>query len=592
MTAAETRYSQTEKDALAVKWAKSRFCMYLLGAPKFRIITLHKPLIPMFNKSCTKLPPRIEKWVMEMQDVDYELVYEPGKDAADPLDYLSRHPLPERDRDDTENTVNMIVTNEHGVVMRRIKEATSKDPILQDVLKIMRRNDWEKHKNRQELKPYYLIKHELFRAKGLLLRCRQIVIPEALQRHVITAAHSMGHFGMTRTKQMLREKYWFPRLNSMVEDAVSRCYQCQVATPEHKQEPVKPSEIPETAWHTLSVDFGGPYPDGHYNLVVIDKRTKFPVVEQTTSTSNRVTCDRLQKIFATHGIPQRIESDNGPPFNSSDFREFTAEMGFQHHRITPEHPRANGEAESFMKVLNKTEQIAHSEGRSSNSAIQYMLMGYRSTPHPATGYSPYEALFKRDTRTKLDYRSLTKRTDYKRMEKEITQRDQEYKKKWDNYHRHPSCQKNKFQLQDKVLLKRKKINKWSTAHEKENYVIVEINGSSITAKREKDGRTITRDASRFKLLRETEGECWRERLLRAPDRKQQGTNKERVEGTHEEMDRRHDDAKERTRNDENQQHMDGRVEEHQPHPPQRRELPKRTRRPLLRFKDYIIDDRR
>ena len=23
--------------------------------------------------------PRIEQWVMEMQDVDYELVYEPGK---------------------------------------------------------------------------------------------------------------------------------------------------------------------------------------------------------------------------------------------------------------------------------------------------------------------------------------------------------------------------------------------------------------------------------------------------------------------------------------------------------------------------------
>ena len=81
MTGAEKRYSQTEKDALAVKWAKSRFSMYLLGAPRFTIMTSHKPLIPMFNKSCTKLPPRIEKWVMEMQDVDYELVYEPGKDS-------------------------------------------------------------------------------------------------------------------------------------------------------------------------------------------------------------------------------------------------------------------------------------------------------------------------------------------------------------------------------------------------------------------------------------------------------------------------------------------------------------------------------
>jgi hypothetical protein len=51
--------SQTEKDSLAVKWAKTRFSMYLLGAPKFKIVTSHKPLFPMFNKACAKLPPRI-----------------------------------------------------------------------------------------------------------------------------------------------------------------------------------------------------------------------------------------------------------------------------------------------------------------------------------------------------------------------------------------------------------------------------------------------------------------------------------------------------------------------------------------------------
>ena len=188
---------------------------------------------------------------------------------------------------------------------------------------------------------------------------------------------------------------------------LSRCVQCQIGTADCKQEPVKPTEIPETAWHTLSVDFGGPYPDGHYNLVVIDKRTRFPFVQQTTSTSCRSTCDRLQKIFATHCIPERLESDNGSPFQSLEFQDFAEEMGFHHHKVTPEHPRANGKAESFMKVLNKTEQIAHSEGKPSVSAIQHMLMGYRSTPHPATGYTPYEALMKRDVRTKLDYGHYT-----------------------------------------------------------------------------------------------------------------------------------------------------------------------------------------
>jgi len=51
------------------------------------------------------MPPRIEKWAMETQDVDYELVYEPGKDEADPLDYLSRYPLPEIGDDSIEKII-------------------------------------------------------------------------------------------------------------------------------------------------------------------------------------------------------------------------------------------------------------------------------------------------------------------------------------------------------------------------------------------------------------------------------------------------------------------------------------------------------
>ena len=80
LTDVEKRYSQTEKDALCVKWAKDRFGMYLQGAPRFTIMTAHKPLLPMFSKPSVKLPPRIEKWVMDMQDVDFEMKYEPGRD--------------------------------------------------------------------------------------------------------------------------------------------------------------------------------------------------------------------------------------------------------------------------------------------------------------------------------------------------------------------------------------------------------------------------------------------------------------------------------------------------------------------------------
>ena len=81
----------------------------------------------------------------------------------------------------------------------------------------------------------------------------------------------------------------------MVENIISKCFQCQLLSEEQKQEPVKPTEIPEIAWNTLSVDFGGPYPDGHYNLVVIDKRTRYPLVEHIRSTSFRTTSSHLKK---------------------------------------------------------------------------------------------------------------------------------------------------------------------------------------------------------------------------------------------------------------------------------------------------------
>lgn len=452
----------------------------------------------------------------------------------------------------------------------------------------MKQNDWESHKKKPEIMPYYLVRHDLSRAQGLLLRCNQIVIPEKLQKQVIKAGHSLGHFGMTRTKQMLRAKYWFPRLNSMVEETISKCIQCQITVAEPRQEPVKPSEIPETEWHTLSADFGGPYPDGHYNLVVIDKRTRFPVVEQTTSTSCRSTCDKLRGFFATFGIPERLETDNGPPFNSTDFKEFSEEMGFLHHRITPEHPRANGEAERFMKVLNKTEQIAHSEGRTSTSAIQYMLMGYRSTPHPATGYSPYEALMKRNVRTKLDFKSLSSKSDISKMEAEITKMDKDYKKKWVNHHRHPVCKEHNFKIGDMVLLKRRKLNKWTPIYEKEHYEILGLQGSSIRARRNSDGRTVHRDSSKFKRFFANADENWREKLLRASNGKQQASTDRREE----QRDAQHHQEEQVAEMNQDVDGYQGQEEEagseHNSTNPQKRELPKRKRQLPSKFKDYIV----
>ena len=53
-----------------------------------RPIQTETPLLPLFNKAAMRLPLRIAKWAMGMQDVDLELIYEPGNDDADPPDFL------------------------------------------------------------------------------------------------------------------------------------------------------------------------------------------------------------------------------------------------------------------------------------------------------------------------------------------------------------------------------------------------------------------------------------------------------------------------------------------------------------------------
>ena len=104
-------------------------------------MTAHKPLLPLFDKVKAKIPPRIERWIMEMQHMDYELVYEPRKDEADPLDFLFRHPLPETGRDETEKIIKWNVNTEHAVVITRIREDTQKDEIMQRLTKRIAKGD-------------------------------------------------------------------------------------------------------------------------------------------------------------------------------------------------------------------------------------------------------------------------------------------------------------------------------------------------------------------------------------------------------------------------------------------------------------------
>ena len=90
LTAVERRYSQTEREALAVVWGCERFHLYLYGTT-FDIYTDYKPLEITYSPT-SKPPARIERWGLRLQPYKFGVKYSPG--IGNPADVLSRLPLP------------------------------------------------------------------------------------------------------------------------------------------------------------------------------------------------------------------------------------------------------------------------------------------------------------------------------------------------------------------------------------------------------------------------------------------------------------------------------------------------------------------
>ena len=177
------------------------------------------------------------------------------------------------------------------------------------------------------------------------------------------------------------------------------------------------------------------------------------------------------------------------------------------------------------------------------------------------------------------------------MEREITNRDKEYKQKWDHQHRHPKVEKHQFKIGDRVLLKKRKQNKWSSAFEKESYSIIGISGSTIEAKRKSDGRTMQRDASKFKLFHEARRVDWRGRLLCSSRHRQPVTpnTTPTQEGQTEERDNEagQEGFNEEENGNQQQDVETGRQANRRQEVP-RRQLPQRTRRPSSKIKDFVV----
>ena len=137
---------------------------------------------------------------------------------------------------------------------------------------------------------------------GLVLSGHRLILPQSLQNRAIDIVHQ-SHQGIIKTKQLIREKIWFPSIDKLVENAVKSCIPCRASYKgPARREPLQPTPLPSGPWIAVAIDFAGPFPSAEYLLVVTDEYSRYPEVENVSSTSERVV-PTLRSNFRSPRLP-------------------------------------------------------------------------------------------------------------------------------------------------------------------------------------------------------------------------------------------------------------------------------------------------
>ena len=284
----------------------------------------------------------------------------------------------------------------HGFTTERIQQIsrdTQEDPILGVVYQFTT-DGWPNRRNRipRIARRYWDQRDELSTDHGLLMKGSRIIIPTTQRERTLTNLH-VGHQGILSMQQMAKTTVYWPGIDADIEDWVQRCSACLATKPNQKREPLLPHKVPDGPWQKIGADFFDF--DGKKFLLVIDYFSKFLFVEKVTTTSAQSTIHKLYTIFATEGAPQKLITDNGPPFNSSEFRRFCQEWNLEHHTSSPNYPQSDGQAERAVQTVKQCMARCRQDGQDFKQALLQM----RTTPISTDLPSPFEILHGRPGRT-------------------------------------------------------------------------------------------------------------------------------------------------------------------------------------------------
>lgn len=299
-----------------------------------------------------------------------------------------------------------------------MREAQRDDPELRIIIEHKESGDMPSPSLRRELPDLALWLrgwNRLQMKNGVLYRTRQehgqvthkLVLPSQLRATVLRSLHDdLGHLGIERTDDLVRSRFYWPRISLCVEHKIKTCERCvrrkkttERAAPLVNIKTSRPLEL-------VCMDFLSLEPDQSNTkdiLVLTDHFTKYAVAVPTRNQKAQTVAKCLWENFLVHyGFPEKLLSDQGPDFESHTIKELCSLAGIQKIRTTPYHPRGNPVERFNRTLLQMLGTLENKDKCRWKEFVKPLVHAYNCTRNDVTGFSPYELMFGRQPRLPVD----------------------------------------------------------------------------------------------------------------------------------------------------------------------------------------------